>query len=100
MVDGGSNGNDTQAYLKVLTLGSAHAKIHLGITICRFIELSNPTINKNPLIKLAAPLAKASPMYPLMNLETPLKKETSDKTDSTFYYSLTHVLINEIRNPS
>ena len=43
MVDGGSNENDTQAYSKVLTLGSVHAKIQLGITICRFTELSNPT---------------------------------------------------------
>ena len=33
MVDGGSNGNDTQGYLKVLTLGSVHAKFQLGITI-------------------------------------------------------------------
>ena len=49
MVDGGSNGNDTKAYSKVLTLGSAHAKIQLGITICRFIELSNPTISLNEL---------------------------------------------------
>ena len=49
MVDGGSNGNDTQAYSKVLTLGSVHAKIQLGITICRFIELSNPTISLNEL---------------------------------------------------
>ena len=44
MVDGGSNRNYTQAYSKVLTLGSVHAKIQRGITICRFIELSNPTI--------------------------------------------------------
>ena len=48
MVDGGSNVNDTQAYSKVLTLGSVLAKIQLDITICRFIELSNPT--KRPYI--------------------------------------------------
>ena len=39
MVGGGSNGNDTQAYLKVLTLRSVHAKFQLGITICRFGQL-------------------------------------------------------------
>ena len=50
MVDGGSNGNDTQGYSKVLTLGSVHAEIQLGITICRFIELSNPTINDVTII--------------------------------------------------
>ena len=47
---GGSNGNDTQAYSKVLTLGSVHAKIQLGITICRFIELSNPTKETTDLV--------------------------------------------------
>ena len=41
--------NDTQAYSKVLTLGSVYAKIQLGITVCRFIELSNPTIKGSQL---------------------------------------------------
>ena len=53
MVDGGSNRNDTQAYLKVLTLGSVHAWYQLGISLVsqfagsvHYFELSNPTITK------------------------------------------------------
>ena len=57
MVDGGSNRIDTQAYSKVLTLGSVYAKIQLVITICRFIELSNPT--KRPYIYLVQMVLKS-----------------------------------------
>ena len=39
-------------------------------------------------------------MYPLINLETSLKKESIDKISNIFYVSLTHVSIAEIRNPS
>ena len=52
-----------------------------------------------PLTKLETLFKQNLPMYPLAKSETPLNKESIDKISNTFYQSLTHVPIDEIRNP-
>ena len=57
-------------------------------------------VDKGSIDKIGKPFTKGSPMYPLRKVETLLNKESIDKIYNTSCQSLSHVPIDEFRNPS
>ena len=68
----------------------------------RLTNLDSP-LNKETIDEIGNTfylLPLPSPMNPLKKLEATLNKESTDKICNTPWQSLTHVLIDEFRNPS
>ena len=63
------------------------------------MNLDTP-LNKETIDEIGKPFTKGSPMYPLRKVETLLNKESIDKIYNTSCQSLSHVPIDEFRNPS